>query len=92
MDSCLGSFIPEFRRLEQEISNRQDIVLWGCRGVTRHSTTGRFEAHLWDSSWARPRTVSRLHVALSQCQRQATCCTFQPHFRYCNVCVHYPEL
>ncbi|CAK0755202.1 hypothetical protein CVIRNUC_002356 [Coccomyxa viridis] len=26
------------------------------RGVTRHSTTGRFEAHLWDSSWARPRT------------------------------------
>ncbi|CAL5227421.1 g10381 [Coccomyxa viridis] len=26
------------------------------RGVTRHSTTGRYEAHLWDSSWARPKT------------------------------------
>ncbi len=29
-----------------------------CSGVTRHSTTGRYEAHLWDSSWARPKTVS----------------------------------
>ncbi|EIE26470.1 AP2-domain-containing protein [Coccomyxa subellipsoidea C-169] len=27
------------------------------RGVTRHSTTGRYEAHLWDSSWSRPKTV-----------------------------------
>lgn len=28
-----------------------------CRGVTRHSTTGRYEAHLWDSSYNRPKTV-----------------------------------
>ena len=27
------------------------------KGVTRHTTTGRFEAHLWDSSYARPKTV-----------------------------------
>ena len=27
------------------------------RGVTKHSTTGRFEAHLWDSSSIRPKTV-----------------------------------
>ncbi len=27
------------------------------RGVTRHSSTGRFEAHLWDSSCIRPKTV-----------------------------------
>ncbi|KAK9824107.1 hypothetical protein WJX72_007799 [[Myrmecia] bisecta] len=26
------------------------------RGVTKHSTTGRFEAHLWDSSAIRPKT------------------------------------
>ena len=30
------------------------------RGVTRHSTTGRFEAHLWDSSSIRPKSVRRL--------------------------------
>jgi len=27
------------------------------RGVTRHSTTGRYEAHLWDSSSIRPKSV-----------------------------------
>ena len=27
------------------------------RGVTRHSTTGRFEAHLWDASSVRPKSV-----------------------------------
>ena len=33
------------------------------RGVTKHSTTGRYEAHLWDSSSIRPKTVPRLRVA-----------------------------
>lgn len=32
------------------------------RGVTRHSTTGRFEAHLWDSSSIRPKSVRSLDL------------------------------
>jgi hypothetical protein len=27
-------------------------------GVTRHSTTGRYEAHLWDAAAPRPKSVS----------------------------------
>ena len=26
-------------------------------GVTRHSTTGRYEAHLWDAAAPRPKSV-----------------------------------
>lgn len=30
------------------------------RGVTRHSTTGRYEAHLWDAAAVRPKVVSEI--------------------------------
>ena len=36
------------------------------RGVTKHSTTGRYEAHLWDSASIRPKTVG------------ATACAYRP--------------
>lgn len=35
-----------------------------CRGVTRHSNTGRYEAHLWDADFIRPITVSSVRAQL----------------------------
>ena len=45
------------------------------RGVTKHSTTGRYEAHLWDSSSIRPKNVGglpSLFVLVTACKAPST--------------------
>ena len=59
-DSSLGDFPgarPAVKR-QSVVSHRQKSGASSpFRGVTRHSTTGRYEAHLWDSSSIRPKSL-----------------------------------